>query len=261
MKILFIGDIFASQGRKAIKNELKNIVKNNNIDFVIANAENCTHGRSISLKHYKQLIESGIDVITMGNHTWKLKEVVDVLEMSNVIRPLNIKKSFKYYPNGQGTSVFLIKAKKIRITNLIGLTLNFNDNQTNPFLCLENVVANDDSDIHIVDFHTEATSEKNALLKSFNGRVSAILGTHTHVQTADNKIFNNTAFISDVGMTGPSEGIIGAKPDTIIDMFYGKRENFILEPSKSKYQFSAIIIEFDDKKNIPISTQRILKYE
>ena len=130
------------------------------------------------------------------------------------------------------------------------------DIQTNPFIKLEEVLNIDNSNIHIVDFHAETTSEKNAFLQYFAGKVSAIFGTHTHIQSGDERIYKNTAYITDVGMTGPSEGVIGANPETIIKMFKGESERFKLSPDTSNYQFNAIQVEFNDQ-NKPISIERI----
>lgn len=259
MKILFIGDVFGNKGRAAIKQELKKYRKD--VDLVIANVENCTHGKSISLQHYEELMKYGVDYFTFGNHTWGNSEYNLVLNKKNCIRPLNIIENHPKSLIGKGTITFTYKKKKIRITNILGSTAFCHNIQTNPFLSLNALLVNDDSDIHIVDLHTETTSEKNAFLLSFAGKVSAILGTHTHVQTADNKIFKDTAYITDVGMTGSSSGIIGAEPETILDMFWARTERFKLKTDSSDYQFNAVIVEFDDKTNKPISIERVFNYE
>lgn len=261
MKILFIGDIFGEKGKLAVAKELPDIIKSNNIDLTIANAENTTNGRSLSLKDYEFLCNCGIQYFTFGNHTWYLDEIKEVLKNNNTVRPLNLKPLSDESKYGKGSIQFRFKSKTIRITNLLGSTVICRDIQTNPFKKLEELLNVDSSDIHIVDLHTETTSEKNAFLRVFNGKVSAILGTHTHVQTSDNKIFNNTAYITDVGMTGPSEGIIGAAPESIIKMFKGESERFRLSPDSSEYQFNAVIISFDDSNNKPINIERIFIYE
>lgn len=259
MKILFIGDIFAKAGRKAVNDNLKLIKEQTNFDYCIANVENTTHGRSISIKHYDFLKNAGIDFMTLGNHTWENDDINYLLQnKTDIIRPLNIKKSLPESSIGYGTKVVKICNKSVRITNLIGATCFCKDMQTNPFIALEELVATDDkSDIHIIDLHTETTSEKKAMLIQFSGKVSAILGTHTHVPTADDQIFNNTAFITDVGMTGPKNGIIGAKPETIIAMFNEKIKRFKLEPAVGEYQFNSVLLSFDDKSNTVIAIQRI----
>lgn len=158
-KVLFIGDIFAQVGRHLIVNHLSKIVSIHNVHFVVANAENATHGRSLSKKHYQMLQKVGIDVFTMGNHAFALTECQQLLdEVSNVLRPAN----YSILAPGRGSAVFLVHDLKIRITNLVGRT--FMDGKgDNPFLHLENIVEDDDSDFHFVDFHAESTAEKIAL--------------------------------------------------------------------------------------------------
>ena len=249
MKILFIGDIFAKSGRKAISEKLLQIKKKYCIDFVIANAENASHGRSLTIDHYNQLIGYGINVITMGNHTFDHKLAYTTLKNGKwILRPYNIKNSTKEAKCGQGTILLKLKNKFIRITNLVSQQCFNKFQTTNPFISLEKILSNaKKSDLHIVDFHAETTSEKKAFLLHFAGKVSAILGTHTHVQTADEQIYNNTFFITDVGMTGPKDGIIGAKPEPIIKMFCGKSKHFKMEPAHGKYQFNAVIMQWDDQ--------------
>lgn len=262
MNILFIGDIFGKCGLIAIENELNKIKKEFNIDFVIANAENTSLGRGLTYDDYHHLNSCGIDFFTMGNHTWHKKEIFDILKNEkNIIRPYNIINNIEMGQIGLGTKVINVKNKTIRITNLLGSTVNFKNLQTNPFNEMVDIILEDNSDIHIVDFHSETTSEKNAFFLEFQNKVSAIFGTHTHVQTNDVKIINNTAYITDVGMTGPSNGIIGAKPESIITMFKGKSERFRLEEQIGKYQFSAVVLSIDDKTNKPISLKNILRYQ
>ena len=256
MRILFIGDIFAKAGRKAVIENLAKIIKKEKIDLTIANAENATHGRSLSQEHYNQLIAAGVDMITMGNHTWDTTQVFDILKKNDkIIRPLNLDPSSKEVQYGFGSIVYAVNNKKIRITNLMSMQCSARATIVNPFLVLDELLKREDNDIHIIDFHAETTSEKNALLMKFAGKVSAIIGTHTHVQTADEKIYKNTAFITDVGMCGAKESIIGAKPDEIVDMFSGKAPRFHLEPAKGPYQFNSVIIEFNSK-NKPIKIWR-----
>lgn len=249
MRILFIGDIFAKAGRKAVIENLAKIIKKERIDLTIANAENATHGRSLSQDHYNDLIKAGVDMITMGNHTWDTTLVYDVLKKNDkIIRPLNIDPRTKEANYGFGSTLYSVNGKKVRITNLMSTQCSARATLVNPFIVLEELLkTHKDNDIHIIDFHAETTSEKNAFLMKFAGKVSAILGTHTHVQTADEKIYKNTAFITDVGMCGAKESIIGAKPDEIVDMFTGAKPRFHLEPAKGEYQFNSVIIEFDNK--------------
>lgn len=257
MRILFIGDIFAKAGRLAVTENLAKIIKKEKINFVIANAENATHGRSLSQVHYDELIKAGVNMITMGNHTWDTTEVFDVLNKNKkIIRPLNIDKTTKESHYGVGTIVCNIAGKKVRISNFMSMQCSSRTTLTNPFVACEELLNKVKEPIHIIDFHAETTSEKNAFLIAFASKVSAILGTHTHVQTADEKIYNNTAFITDAGMCGAKESIIGAKPNEIVNMFKGTSSRFHLEPAKGPYQFNSVIIEINDKTNKPVKIWR-----
>jgi metallophosphoesterase (TIGR00282 family) len=180
-----------------------------------------------------------------------------VLKTPYAIRPLNLKKDTEHAKHGVGSLTINIKNRNICITNLLGNTIQMHGLQDNPFPLFKDFLKTVKADIHIVDLHTETTSEKNAFLLTFAKQVSAIIGTHTHVQTADEKIYKNTAYITDAGMTGPAYGIIGAKPDSLLDMFMGKSERFRLEPENGIYQFNGVVLSFDDKTNIVKNITRI----
>lgn len=259
IRILCIGDIFGKAGRRAITNLLPKIKKDYNIDFTIANAENTTHCKGLNLKHYNLLVNSGIDFFTMGNHTWNKHEIIELLETkNNIIRPYNLTETYFYNQYGVGTKVIDIKGFTFRITNLLGLSVRFNNNQTNPFIALDIIIKNNlSTDFHIIDFHAETTSEKNTLLYAFKNKVSLIYGTHTHVQTADAKIVDNTAYITDVGMTGPSEGIIGCDGNIIMNKFINNEKSFNIEEHVGKYQFCGIIVDFDTTTKTPTNIERI----
>lgn len=259
MKILFIGDIFGKLGIEAIKKHLSKIKHQYGVDFVIANAENTTNCRGLNIHDYHELINIGIDFITMGNHTWKQKDYIDVLNQDKIIRPFNIimTDNADYALYGIGSKIIMHNNKRIRITNLLGSSLNMNF-VTNPFNAMDLILnTNNKVDIDIVDFHAETTSEKNSFFVYFKSRVSSIFGTHTHVQTNDSIIKDNTSYITDVGMTGPCDGIIGAKPDTIVSMFIGESERFRLTEASGSSQFCAVIVEYDDKTNKPININNI----
>lgn len=254
MKILAIGDIFGKTGRRVIKNYLPQLKKEYQIDLVIANVENTTHGKGISRKHYDELKDE-INVMTSGNHIFACEETQKYIsETPNLLRPLN---SNPYHP-GSGTILTEIKGKKIRITNLLGTTF-MPMAAENPYFALEKEIEKQDCDIHLVDFHAETTAEKIALALYFDGKISALWGTHTHVQTADERILPlGTAFITDLGMTGPYGGVIGAKPEVIF-----KRAKSGLPakmtPHEDNGQFNGAIFEFDDTTNKVISVKRIKK--
>lgn len=253
MKILAIGDIFGKTGRKVIQNYLPQIKKEYQIDLVVANVENTTHGKGISAKHYQELKNCQIDIMTSGNHIFNLEETREFIKkVPDLLRPIN---SNPYHP-GPGTVLINYHNKKIRITNLMGVGF-MPANAENPFLALEKVLNKKDWDIHLVDFHAETTAEKNSLAWYFDGKISVIWGTHTHVQTADERILpQGTAFITDLGMTGPYGGIIGAKPEAIIQRVkYGLPAKIL--PYEDNGQFNGVIFEIDEKNNKVVKIQRI----
>lgn len=264
MKFLIIGDIYSSVGREMIKKWIPEIKaylakENQTIDFIIANGENITHGKSISLQHYKELKKLGVDVITSGNHIFAptTNAINYIASHKDLLRPLN----YNPYQPGNGTILVTKNKKKIRVTNLIGRT--FMDKADNPYYALENLLnlekidKKERSDIHIVDFHAEATAEKLALAWYFDGMLSAVVGTHTHVQTADNRLLpKDTAYISDIGMTGAYNSIIGANPDEVI---YREKTSLPakFQPADGEGQFCAVILTIADKTNKPLKLERI----
>lgn len=249
-----IGDVYGSVGRNVIKNALSQIVNNYNIDIVILNGENTTHGKSISKEHYTFYKKLGVDVITSGNHIFRLNEVVGYISSTpDLLRPLN----FYTSAPGNGTYCLEYKNKVIRVTNLMGRS--FMDNVNNPYEDFDNLLENDDSDIHVVDFHAEATAEKIAFAWNYDGKINGLVGTHTHVQTADNRVLpKGTAFISDLGMCGSLNSIIGGNPTEIIQKEKsGLPARFKPSNDNSLNVFSAVIIDVDNKNNKTQSIERL----
>lgn len=263
MKILCIGDIFAKTGRRAIIERLNDVKKENGIDFVIANCENATHCKGLIKKHYEKLLQAGIDFFTMGNHTWSKDEIYELLKTKfNIIRPYNIVKSHEFNQYGVGSRVVTVKNKKIRITNLLGNSVHFNHVQTNPFYAMDEILEfTDHVDINIVDLHFETTSEKNAFFFDFKGKITCAFGTHTHVQTSDERIIDGTAYITDIGMTGPHEGVIGASGENIVKKFRNIKTTNRLEEHVGKWQFCYIIVEIDETTNKAVSIKRYFELE
>ena len=252
MNILFIGDVFSSIGRDMIDQYLPQLKEKYHIDVVIANVENATHGKGLIKKHYEEFLFQGISLMTMGNHTFAKKELFDYIDdAQRLIVPYNQPKALP----GVGSREISVKGKKIRVTNLLGITFMDGISQI-PFEAIDEVLENDHSDIHIVDFHAEATSEKIALGYYLDGKVSAVLGTHTHVVTADEKILPlGTAFQSDVGMTGPYVSVIGCDKDSIVQrMRNGLMTPFIV--AESEGQLLGTLLTFDDQ-NKCTSIERI----
>ncbi|MDD5772206.1 MAG: TIGR00282 family metallophosphoesterase [bacterium] len=217
MNILIVGDINGKAGRRAVKELLPVVKKKFDIDFCVANAENAAGGFGLTSEIASKLFSDGVDVITMGNHTWDNKELEDIIDYeSRILRPLN------YSPGnpGSGSVIIDIKNTKIAVINLTGRV--FMGSYDCPFRAIEAELKRlkECNPMVIVDFHAEATSEKIALGWFLDGKVSAIIGTHTHVQTADETILPcGTAYITDVGMTGAHDSVIGIKKELAIKKF------------------------------------------
>lgn len=214
IRALILGDIVGPIGRNVVKYYLSNNKKKENIDFVIANGENVTHGHGLSYEHYLQLLSYGIDCITSGNHFFDSHDCFNKdYDFSNYIRPINLDKDAPLI----GSKVYTIKDNiKIRVTNALGRVF-MNNVQSNPFYDIDNIISNNEKTIHIVDFHAEATAEKRIMGEYLSNRVTAVFGTHTHVQTNDAKLLNDsTFFISDVGMNGQYDSVLGTDKDKSI---------------------------------------------
>ncbi len=214
MNILFIGDIFGRPGRELIVNNLPSVKNEFSIDFVIANGENIAHGKGITRRTAKPLFDAGIDVFTSGNHLWDKRDSLDYLsEEERILKPIN------YSPNAPGNTFYELKKdnESLVVLNIAGQS--FMPPANSPFEAFDNIyktVSNLTNNI-LVDFHAEATAEKRAFAHYVNGKVSAVLGTHTHIQTADEEILSEgTAYLTDVGMTGGHDSVIGVKKEIII---------------------------------------------
>lgn len=217
MKIFVVGDIIGNTGVNKVKQVLPQYIKKENIDFVIANGENSAEGMGITSKIFKDLMMSGVNVVTMGNHTWGKKDIFNIIENKNLLRPANYPKDVL----GKGYGIYECNEKAICVINLIG-RVDMNVLSENPFIVVKEIIdeVKPMVDIIIVDFHAEATAEKIAMSYYLNGEVTFIYGTHTHVQTADEQILENgTAYITDVGMTGPKKSVIGMDVDASIKRF------------------------------------------
>lgn len=207
MKILAVGDIVGEIGLNKLKEELNKIIQKENVDFVIVNAENTSGGMGLTIKDFNTLLKMKIDVITMGNHTWGKKDIFSFIDNPKLIRPANYSKGIP----GKGYNIFECKNKKIAVINLIGRT-DMNILSENPFIVAEELIdkLRKEADIIVIDFHAEATAEKIAMKNFLDGKINIIFGTHTHVQTADEEITDRgTAYITDLGMTGPKNSVIG----------------------------------------------------
>ena len=246
MRVIFIGDIVGRPGRFMVKTHLMKAIEKYKIDLSIANIENASGGFGITKKNMKELINYKIDVMTSGNHIWDKKEVKDFIDDDYpLLRPLN------YSPllPGKGYCVKEIQNEKVAIINLMGIfTMPF---VSNPFTMIEEKVEQlqkENIKNIIIDFHAEATAEKRALMMFLKGKVSAIFGTHTHIGTDDLEIVENTAYVSDVGLSGCNDGVIGMDAKAPIEkMLTGLSSRFDIDKNCSKI-FQAIIFDIKDGK-------------
>ncbi len=246
MKILAVGDIVGELGVKELKNNLYKIRQKEEIDFVIINGENSAEGMGITERNFKDIISQNVDVVTMGNHTWGKKEIFKFIDHPKLIRPANYPKGVV----GKGYSIYNCKDKKIAVINLLG-RVYINILSDNPFLVAKEIVEKikDEVDIIIIDFHAEATGEKITLGHYLDGKVTAIYGTHTHVQTADERILpKGTGFISDIGMTGPKNSALGMDISVVIKRFEtALPERYKM--AKGECMLNGVIFDIDDNTN------------
>ena len=256
MRILAVGDIVGKTGIQKLKEVLPNVIKENNIDFVIVNGENAADGMGITEKMYKDILSLNVNVVTMGNHTWGKKEIFNFIDDKQIIRPANYSKNNP----GKGYNIYECKGKKIGVINLIGRT-SMSVLSENPFLVAKEIVSQikNQVDIIIIDFHAEATAEKIALGYYLDGEITILFGTHTHVQTADETIFEKgTGYITDIGMTGPIKSVIGMDTNASIKRFETSLpEKYKIAEGKGK--FNSCLFEIDDKTNKVIKIERINK--
>jgi len=244
MKILFIGDIVGKPGREAVKKLLPVLQKEYGFDLVIANAENASGGRGLTKETAQELYDYGLDFLTMGNHVWDQKDILKFIDDENrLIRPANYPKGVP----GKGYGFARRNGIKVGIINLSGRI--FLPPLENPFTMVMQIVnaIAAETPVIIVDFHAEATSEKVAMGWLLNGKVSAVIGTHTHIQTADARVLNNgTAYITDVGMTGPADSVLGVKKEIIINSFLTQMPARF-EVASGDIRINAVILDIDEK--------------
>jgi len=238
MLVLAIGDIIGKPGRRAVRNLLPELKEQYRLDLVIANGENSAGGIGLTPSTAEELLKSGVDIITSGNHIWAQKEIIPELNgRLPILRPLN-------YPEGAPGRGYII-TEKVLVINLIGRT--FIGNFDCPFKAMDNLLSNlvRIPPVVIIDFHAEATSEKVALGRYLDGRVSAVLGTHTHVATADFKVLpRGTAYITDIGMVGPIDSVIGDDIQAVINRFLTAMPHH-LSVGKGRVMFNAVLIDID----------------
>lgn len=256
MKILTIGDIVGENGVRKFKKELPKIREEYNIDFVIANAENSAGGMGITKDIFNSLLDLNVDVITMGNHTWGKKDIFSFIDHPKLLRPANYSKGVV----GKGVGIYNCKNKKICVIDLIGRT-DMNVLSDNPFTKVDEIIKDvkGKCDMIFVEFHAEATAEKIAMANYLDGRATVVYGTHTHVQTADEQIFEHgTAYITDIGMTGPINSVIGMDREASIKRFVTSLpERYKL--ADGNCMLNACIFDINEEKCRAVSIERIIR--
>lgn len=254
MKILAIGDVIGKPGRRAVQQFLPGLINEFDISFAIANGENSAHGIGITANTARELHESGVDVITTGNHIWAQREMIQSLDdASSIIRPLN------FPPGAPGRGYIIVD--QVMVVNLIGRV--FIGQSDCPFRAMDSLLANVNPlpRTIIVDFHAEATSEKVALGRYLDGRVSAVLGTHTHIGTTDIRVLpGGTAYVTDIGMVGPVDSIIGDDVDNVLNSFLTGLPHR-LSVGKGRVAFDAILLDIDEETGRARTIQRIRREE
>jgi len=250
MLILVIGDIIGRPGRAAIRELVPDLRHQYQFDLVIANAENAAGGIGLTSSTARELLDADVDILTSGNHIWAQKEIIPYLDGEMpILRPLN-------YPPGVPGRGYIISGQ-VMVVNLIGRT--FIGNFDCPFQTMDQLLAEHKIPVIIVDFHAEATSEKVAMGRYLDGRVSAVLGTHTHVGTIDTQLLpQGTAYVTDIGMTGPADSIIGDDTEAVLQRFLTGIP-YRLSVGKGKVAFNGVMVRIDEESGRAISIDRIHK--
>ena len=250
MRILVVGDIIGRPGRRAVWDLVPGLRRELQLDLVIANAENAAGGKGLTPDTADELLQSGVDVLTSGNHIWAQKEIIPYLDGTlPIIRPLN------YSPYVPGRGCFWCRG--VLVVNLAGRT--FMGDADCPFRAVDRLLGELEKKppVIIVDFHAEATSEKNALGHYLDGRVSAVLGTHTHVGTVDARILpRGTAFVTDIGMVGPADSVIGVDAEEVVRSFLTQMPHR-LSVGKGPAFFNSVFIEIEQREGKAISIARV----
>jgi len=260
MKILAIGDIFGRPGRRAFRELLPGLIQKHHPDLVIANAENAAGGRGLTPKVADEILESPVDVLTAGNHIWEYDAIHPYFDTHPILRPHNTHESLP----GRGWGVFASKSGvRVAVVSLQGVVYmeEKGEKAGSPFLAMDALIPElkSVSDLIVVDFHAEATSEKRALAWYLDGRVAALFGTHTHVQTADEEILpQGTAYISDIGMTGPLDSVIGDDAEAAIERFLTNMPHR-LSVGKGKIALNGMLVRVDDDTGKALSIERIYR--
>jgi metallophosphoesterase (TIGR00282 family) len=253
MKILFIGDIVGRPGRNILRDNLSILKKEYQFDTLIINGENAAHGKGITPKIYQEFIRLGIDVITLGNHAFAKQIILDELDCcDSLVRPRNMN------PTNVGKYVKVIKTKEgtLAVHSILGEVF-MNNVSESPFIAFEKSLQEVNADMHLVDFHAEATAEKQTFFYKFKDSCVAILGTHTHVTTADEMVVDGCAYISDVGMTGVTQSILGRDIEEVMLNLEGEKTFY--KVASGQAHLSAVLVTIVDKRATNIERIKIIQ--
>ena len=254
-RILALGDVVGSQAADRLSSSLSSVISSRGIDFTVVNGENACQGNGLDTENAKKLLAAGADVITSGNHVWKWREFRNFMDSSDrVVRPAN----YRSTSPGQGYTVLTVNGYRILVMNVMGTS--FMEPLENPFVCIDRILDHMKGkyDFSILDIHAEATGEKYALGRYFDGRISVIFGTHTHVPTADDGVFpKGTGFVCDLGMCGPVDSVLGVKSEIIIEKLM---TNIPLkyEVATGKIECRGVIFDIDADTGKTLKTERIV---
>lgn len=258
MRILFVGDVVGNKGQEMVQTYLPQLKRDLKPQATIVNGENSTAvGRGISQAIYKKILQAGADVVTLGNHAWDNREIYDFINSTDkLIRPANFPGD---HVPGKGVTSIRINSASLAVINLQGRV--FMNTLDDPFQKAEEIISEVEkqNDFIFIDFHAETTSEKRALATYLDGRVSAVVGTHTHVQTSDAQILNDgTAFLTEVGMTGPANSILGMKSGAVIERFLTQRPGRFEVEENGPGILSGCVIDLDDNTGLAKAIKPIL---
>ena len=259
MNVLFFGDIVGSPGITVVSDFLPKLVERFHVDLVIANGENATRGFGLNYGDARLLKDAGVDVITLGNH-WRSRSSIEDFfeEVEGLVRPFNIR---EHDEAGVGYVTLDVKGVPVTVSNILG-TAFMKETVNSPLGALVDILGEVPEGVHIVDYHGESTSEKSTFAHYFDGQVAAILGTHTHVQTADARVLpHGTAFISDVGMCGAFESVIGFEPQSVIDRIIMGSEKPMQIEQDAKRCINAVLLDIDEETGLSRSIRPLFYVE